>query len=143
MNMETSRMQSLIVSRGLLHAHTGENMEDKKDRTPKHGTEIIPNFIKKVERTEKEIDANTPSITGDSQVTDLGQRPRLNWKKGYNRLAYILSVLWVLISFERSINREQFIVFSTVGVVVLWVVVPLLVYVIKWVIRGFTDTDKE
>ena len=120
-------------------------MEDKKDKTPKYGTEIIPNFIKKVERTEEEIDTNTPSITGDSQVTDLDQRPRLNWKKGYNRLASILSVLWVLISFElyRDINLEQFIVFSIVGVVVLWVVVPLLVYVTKWVISGFTDTDKE
>ncbi len=118
-------------------------MEDKKDRTPKHGSPIIPNFIKKVERTEEEIDTNTPSITGDRQVTDLGQRSRLNWKKGYNRLATILSVLWVLISFERGINREQFIVFSIAGVVVLWVVVPLLVYVTKWVISGFTDTDKE
>jgi len=120
-------------------------MEDKKDRTPKHGSLIIPNFIKKVERTEEEIDTNTPSITGDNQVTDLGQRPRLNWKKGYNRLASILSVVWILISFElfRGINSEQFIVSSIAGVVVLWVVVPLLAYVIRWIIRGFTDTDKE
>ena len=59
-----------------MHAHTGENMEDKKDRTPKHGSPIIPNFIKKVERTEEEIDANTPSITGDSQAADIDQRPR-------------------------------------------------------------------
>ncbi len=120
-------------------------MDDKKDRTPKHGSPIIPKFIKKVERTEEEIDANTPSITGDRQVTDLGQRPRLNWKKGYNRLASILSMLWVLISFElfRGINSEQFIVSSIAGVVVLCVVIPLLVYVIKWVISGFTDTDKE
>ena len=103
-------------------------MEDKKDRTPQHGTQITPE-----------------PITGDSQVTALGQRPRINWKEGYNRLASILSVLWVVISFElyRDINLEQFIVFSIAGVAVLWVVVPLLVYVIKCVIRDFTDTDKE
>jgi len=68
-------------------------MEDKKDRTPKHGTEIIPDYIKKVERTEEKIATTTPSITGDSQAADLGQPPVLNWKKGYNRLATVLSVI--------------------------------------------------
>ena len=120
-------------------------MEDKKDRTPKYGTPIIPNFIKKVERTEEEIDTNTPPITGDSQATDIDQQPRLNWKEGYKRLAMVLSVVWILISFEiyRGLNPEQFILSSIAGVVVLCVVIPLLVYVIKWVIRGFADTDKE
>lgn len=120
-------------------------MEDKKDRTPKYGTPIIPNFIKKVERTEEEIDANTPPITGDSQATDLDQRPRLNWKEGYKRLAMVLSVVWILISFEihRDLNPEQFILSAIAGLIVLWVCVPLLVYIFKWIISGFTDTDKE
>ena len=132
-------------------------MKDERDITPKFGTKIIPEFIKKSkkieEEIEEEIDTNTPPITGDSQAADSGQRTLLNWKKGYNRLATVLSVVWVPFCvytwwvienyFSYPHFYKSFLTPAIMGLVLLWVVIPFFAYVINWVIRGFTDKPED
>ena len=114
-------------------------MEDKKDRTPKHGSPIIPE-----------------PITGGSQAADLGQRPLLNWKKGHNRLATVLSVPWVLLTFVAYATNYQddwltYLIALPTGLFVLWAVIPFVVSIVspslidvaKWVVEGFTDKPED
>ena len=107
-------------------------MEDEKDRTPAFGTEII-----------------REPIIDDGQTADLDKRPRINWRKGYIRLAIALSPIWILISFfltaasQPSDRLDYFQVLSIIGLIVLWVGVPLLVYIIKWIIGGFADKPED
>ena len=83
-------------------------------------------------------------ITGDSQAADLGQRPLINWKKGYNRLATVLSVPWVLLTFGAYATNYQddwltYLIALPTGLFVLWAVIHWLIDVAKWVVEGFTD----
>jgi ACR3 family arsenite efflux pump ArsB len=118
-------------------------MEDEKDVTPPFGTEIIPEPIK------------------ENVSPQLMSRLRLfNWKKGYIRLAAVLSVIWFLLilvglGMDYSFTHDPFLelLFKPVGIglfflwvvvpFLLWAVAPFLVYVTEWVISGFTDTDKD
>ena len=90
----------------------------------------------------------------NSQAADKGQRTPLNWQKGYDRIATVLSVLWCLFVLSKWLNLTLMIGFSPsssskyfavmcIGLFILWVIPPSLVYLINWFIKGFTDKPEK
>ena len=130
-------------------------LKEELDKTPIFGTEIIsePILKEEIDKTPKsEPEIISEPIKRNMLLQLLSWLRLLNWKKGYSRLAAVLSViglLWYAAFFFHFIDRangdgewlEGLIVLVNC-LVFIWVVVPFLVYVTKWVISGFTDTDK-